>query len=1371
MLPHTFTGNFDPTNTKEAEAVFSVKYYDSPFTVKSSGITLYRYLIDNSNEPDFSGLTNLTLVDTLTASIVGFYSDEGAMLGFHETDNFALHYTGYFYASHTSGNLFYNFKTYGFGFLKVLVNDNRYIIGSASSFATLNTHEPISGSYQFTAGTWTKFDVYYYTKLGQAGFTLLWENAQTGVYIPVSAGIMTKTGSYLSSTTLSDVISIERNEENEEVQYLNFTVPLVASGSSNNGYYYNTYWDKYCHTTVDIALDKFKMISFEAGYQLNGADDTVQKFIGHIESFKPKRGKQNILQVDCLGFENFYKQSINLNYPNCYDYWNAEYAERHLSDTSPDGKGMPATFDGWQMDKVFKVLSIRAGIDPYLFVRKRQFRDSQSVLVNANYLIESTYPQSVILDVNLNYGNSEVINSDIGAIPDDEYIIKSNFGDYIYDYVNTITDVYGWKWGCHSYYDGAPFLKSNNNPFSIYDVNDFKYSGKPYGVTRSGSFTNQTDINTIAGTYIETNSTPFIIFYFKGSKANLVIVGGEDSGTEATIKSFSNDLTMLYFTGATTFQNNQVIIVETVAGEETATISSVAQPSIIELTSALSSKPVRNGYVRTATFKAELRRGLSTGGTLLQTTYHSCYFNNNYDRLILSTNYKSQTPTDIDTKRFYYDGIDPKTSTNPCLISIANNLSYDDYNLKVSRLTNTQAGTTNYMRIDALFAYDRNTSKISDIFYTGDSVVSGTVIQLEIEDSGVDLRNDTIVVGRRLGAEVPGSDYERVINPNNPTFQHIISRATDIASIYNPDVRNYVGYPRQTIQIAPEIASQPRANYWATNFINRYRYPKRFPSSFTTLGNPLMELDDCIAIKDEGTGTVETYDKFWITGIKETYDKKKYETTYTTTSYEPWESFTPRIHPNPEDFEDKPISNLKITNGGDGEADSENPSIETTTSAYDPYSYDAYGTQVTIKYDLNIDCWIKIDIVPTEKPDIVVATLLNPTGSTGNVGWMQQEVGKNYIVTWDGVDSFGDWNQYASETDTEPIGKQFFVHEGRKPTNGKGRFFVKFTMSRRNVSVSLVKFSTDSTLIDTTDNPTGYIYTKRANVSSIDFTYTPPTHLSGTIFPLSSSLIFTIPSLYYKFNYTDATSYEGYPMVAKLMISDNTALSNRWFRTIGTSTYYLGRQGLGLSMANERNHNNRKISLTISAVHFRIFKTIYPGHNTTVRVERFEPDDPIYHDGSFKVYSNFAKYLNFQASGFSYDYYKEVFSSDYLTNIQNANGSIYMGWYTLLKIDAIDKSGRRIKILTQNTDATFNNLINCEATWLVWLDDKQDENGDYDTVSCTSVATEPSISDYLVDITEKYYDLAGDNLFTHNRKGLPTLIPVFKVYPEKEFGY
>ena len=149
------------------------------------------------------------------------------------------------------------------------------------------------------------------------------------------------------------------------------------------------------------------------------------------------------------------------------------------------------------------------------------------------------------------------------------------------------------------------------------------------------------------------------------------------------------------------------------------------------------------------------------------------------------------------------------------------------------------------------------------------------------------------------------------------------------------------------------------------------------------------------------------------------------------------------------------------------------------------------------------------------------------------------------------------------------------------------------------------------------------------------------------------------------------------------------------------------------------------------------------------------------------------KYLNFQASGFNYDYYKEVFSKDYFTNLDGSNppGSIYMGWYTLLKIDAIDKSGRRIKILTQNTDATFNNLINCEATWLVWLDDKQDENGDYDTVSCTSVATEPSISDYLVDITEKYYDLAGDNLFTHNRKGLPTLIPVFKVYPEKEFGY
>jgi len=246
------------------------------------------------------------------------------------------------------------------------------------------------------------------------------------------------------------------------------------------------------------------------------------------------------------------------------------------------------------------------------------------------------------------------------------------------------------------------------------------------------------------------------------------------------------------------------------------------------------------------------------------------------------------------------------------------------------------------------------------------------------------------------------------------------------------------------------------------------------------------------------------------------------------------------------------------------------------------------------------------------------------------------------------------------------------------------------------------------------------------------------------------------------------------------MISDNTALSNRWFRTIGTSTYYLGRQGLGLSMANERNHNNRKISLTISAIHFRIFKIIYPGHNgyPDIRIEKFEPDEPFYHDGSFKTYNNFTKYLNFQASGFNYDYYKEVFSKDYFTNLDGSNppGSIYMGWYTLLKIDAIDKSGRRVKVLTQNTDASFNNLINCEATWMVWLDDKQDNSGDYDTVHSTWVITDSyDIDEYsprqYAQITEIYYDLAGDNLITHNRKGLPTLIPVFRVYPTKEFGY
>lgn len=1372
MISYNFKNTFDPSNSKAFQPVYQVNYVDTPFTVKSDGLTLKRYLYTNTtNAPDFTNLTNLTLVDTLKTNIVGFYSADGAMTGFHNTDNFALHYTGYFYSDHPAGmgSIFYYFKALGLGSIRVsyiptgmLPSQPSYILGR-KGYATLSKDSVDSSTNNYinlAPQTWYQFDVYYYTTLGESGFTLLWANSYYGLdrYVPVSAGICSSTNSFKSSTTLPDVIKVDRSDEEGGVSSLTFSVPLVASGSTNDGYYYNSYWNKYCHSTTSVGFNKFRMVEFKAGYRPTtyptDADDLITKFVGHIETIKTVRGKNNdYIEINCVGFENFFKQSLNLNYPDIYDYWNSSYAGLSVSDYNPDGIGCPCTYDGWEINEAYKSLCIRSGIDPTLFLKKRKYFNYSGVIISGTWLIEETSPQSVVLDTALNYGNSMVVNSsDIGSTPDDEYIIKSNFGSTLFDYINNITDVYGWQWGCDSYYDGAPYLKSNNNPYQIKKIKTDATFGGNY-------WTKGTDLNTLSGCYYQTNNaTDYCQFSFTGKKANLVTVNNTDSGVETTIKDYNIAGKNLTVTSVTGFSEYNIVIIETINGEETGIVNDV-YGTTIQLVSELTSTPKINGYLRLATFSAEIRRGtVWSTATIVQTTYHSCYFNNDYDRLILPTGNRDTTPYYITAMRFYYDGIDPQTNVNPCSINLINNVPYDNYLVRITRLSNDEAGSTNYLRVDGLMIYAEDSNEVVRTYYTGDSVQDGTVVSLSVTDSGVDLRNDTIVVGRLLGSEVPGNDGERVLNPNNPTNEYIISRATDVASIYDPNAINYVGMPRQTIQIAPEIASYDRARYWSTTFINRYRNPGKQPE-YEIIGDPLIEKKDCIAIYDEGKGTVDTFNKFWITSIDESYEKKSYLAKINTTSYEPWESYTPRINPDIADYNNLPMVNITISTttnswelGTDG------------TFYFDPYSYDDIGKKIVIKYDLVTEGYVKIDIYSTEQSNLRIATLLNPTGSNGPEGWMRQEVGKNYIVTWDGVDMYGEWNKYCTNDDDYTIGKNYYVHEGRTPYNDKyGKFKVKFIVIRRQTVISNIRWSDDTNILGTS----GYIYTRRSNVSSLDVTCYPKNSLFSNTGTLPSPVVC----------YSDSQYYLEAPMTAKIVVSD-TSNKGSSFRLTNLLTWE------GIFNSNDEHYlTNRKTQLKITLTPCTLFYGIWrpkSGDDLTSSVDfNIKDSITIYDNQSFNKYTNLERYFSMTQQGYRYTNYEEYVGSAWVNRIKNSYyGRIFMGVYLIIEIDARDKSGRKCMIRCPNTKQNSTDLIYSKTFWLMWIDDIYPKPYDY---SRDYVWTLLDTSKYS---NVKYSNAEGENIFSysytsevnHNVITKDGVVPLIQIYPKVdnngyEWGY
>jgi hypothetical protein len=1544
MIEYNFSDGFDPNSTKESAYGYRIDYCDTPWTVKSDGISVDRFLFTGeSEEPDFINRSNLTFVDTITTNIVGFYTGEGVMLGYHDVDNIALHYSGYFYANHPSDAQAYIFNTYGFGYLKLIIND-KYILGSPSAYLTLNDKTSISGDIILNAETWYKIDIYYYNIFKESGFTLLWTNATNEFkhFIPLSAGVLSTTGSFKSTTKIEDIIEVSKQASSGDLTSLTFKIPLSKKDSEERGYYYDKATNSYRHTIDEITLKKNRLVEFSvinrkipktfsysgeiaetnrnqtdkfnivrdgnleaktlqyitavwgsmlaryspilgtniqnytaspftwptvsetindsytgkyvyvggidlpeavgkteeirfesssysqkyylmdmvlftmctgtvyvkgypsntiydtqelddsntwwqhytADFQITNSSDTrvyyyinfpldkavvfnsitvyaedrIKKFMGHIVSFRTVRDKKSkeYIEVICHGFEKLFKDQLNLNYPNLYDYWNVGYAGKGISDITPDGINCPSTYDGWGLPEVCKSIFIRAGVDPTLFLTKEYHYNLSNVLVEGNYLIEETSPAGVILDTNLGYGNSQLVNLSIDQVPDEEYIHKSNFGDTLFDYLNSITDVYGWMWG-FDYYYGAPYLKSRNNPATVYTMRSV-LEDNPYGMSYSLSGgSTEYDLHSIGGKYIITNTTDdYFTFTFKGRKANLIVVTNTVDGAIGKINEFSIDDTTItisseYQDFVDNVETGSILIICTRNGQVSLTVTNkVGNIITLPITSSMG---ISNGdEVKFATFKIELEAGTTwTGADIIETKYGSCYFDNGQDRLLKNFNI-SELGIVAEDKRYYYDGYDPYTNSNPTILTATSNLAYDDYTLKITRIDNTGAPSDNTLRVDGLFVYDHISDLVVDTFYTGDSIVSGTVVSLEVMDSNEDLRNDTIVIGRRLGIEVAGSE-EDIINPNNPTFRHIISRSTDVASIYDSNVLNYVGYPKQTIQIAPEISSQARADYWSIAFINRYRFPGNYPK-FASLGNPLMEVGDCITIYDEHRNTLNTYDKFWVTAINESYTSSSYISNFDTTTYEAWESYTPKLNINTEDFGDTIINDLRIYNRG------------TFRVPYNPYSSETSGTVVKIFYDLVIDCWLKIDIVPVENPSLVVATLLNPTGNVGPQGWQRQNVGKNYVVTWDGVDYFGEWNKYCTENTDQGIGAGFYCAE----KNDFGKFYLKFTVITRSSDVTLLKYSTDLDLISEENNPDGYIYTKRSGLTTLALTITPRTYISNggrNIDDLTSEKYFNKACFSDSIKYNPSENGTTYDATIKIHVEDvsndyankcrkyfpddNSEDTIYWpYPLLEAGSQWNGQKFIDVGvtggdhqeftdeeytdlilMPNE-NRSNRSVQLQIKAVHQTVAIVVKAGYPKVINLP---PREGVYYNNSnFVNYTGengLDVYLNFPAYELSYDYVKVLNSDDvndvvrsYQIDPDIKKYSICLGVYSFIEVEAYDKSGRRCRVVTtpagRNIKAIFktgpyrefditNKLVNSYGVYgktIFWIDDK-----------------------------------------------------------------
>lgn len=198
-------------------------------------------------------------------------------------------------------------------------------------------------------------------------------------------------------------------------------------------------------------------------------DDYVKLFIGHVKSFEivRKADGRDAISVRCESFESLLKEQINLNYPEKFDYWTQGFHGDAENAVRPNSVTFPPTFDAFPIESAVRSLMLRAHIDPTLLYTRRQQLNNAGTIVESGRLFETSNPV-LQLERGKDYGNPGIFYTTSKV--DNEYRLKSNFGDKIFDYISEITTQYGWEWGSIGFYDGAFFLRTRNNPTDIHVI-------------------------------------------------------------------------------------------------------------------------------------------------------------------------------------------------------------------------------------------------------------------------------------------------------------------------------------------------------------------------------------------------------------------------------------------------------------------------------------------------------------------------------------------------------------------------------------------------------------------------------------------------------------------------------------------------------------------------------------------------------------------------------------------------------------------------------------------------------------------------------------------------------------------------------------
>ena len=950
--------NIAPYHQKYTKPLTQLKFSNSVYNVRSYGIKAdWQVFSSNSYSTVYSGRTDK----------IKFYYGLGrpeTLVGYNSNPQWKVNYTGFFKPP-IDGN--YTFKIAGSGRMSYSIDNegttqtNSNIIKSFNQGSYLSTTVAMLGNsaYAFDFG-------YEYLKNEESGLVVLWQTDSASVTpdaVVLSGGVCNPADNN-SIPPLLDIphYSDPKLSINEDgVATLKFSVPFVQNSDSYGakGYIYDTTNACYYDTNNPLVrLKEYRYIEYYEGYQSNNEDETIRKFTGQIRDINTNYSKSgDTLEITCNDFSIFTRDAINIESPTPIDYWQAGYIVEDFGRVN--GETKPKTFDGWEPHKVYEIILTESYIDPYSIIQRKESLNLSGFATTAGFFVEP-YGVSNIenLPTNKKYGIAPIgeYNSDN---TDEKYAYNISTGEYYYDAINKIFKSWYYRWGVNRY--GFPYLTRIHVPSSFVNSPDFSYVGGweqsinvsafkgTYEISTAQGYstayvykdlTNLMVINAYSASNISINRTTLTLDASSASASDVGFINFNVN--EYTARKDDSVLVNFYSTNAATgylnastwplldstrvdygnhnyefsvndaaFGRARTLGLEVVvpAGDRRYISLTALNANYLKYNPTDATIYVENGYATTTVtgrkFALMVGRGPSCGSSdpTVKTFQASLFKGNN---LLVSTSVNTYDTLDS----FYYDNPNAD-GLNKSYIPLANGLPYDTYNIKILPLS-----TSYQTRLEGVLCFAEDYEIPVYTFHTNDNEKQGSVSKLNVTKSSKDHRNDVVVLGKRKGTLVQTNEkgVETAVNPNNETTIYVQSAVRDLSSIYNSSSLSYIGRPRTTIIVDPAILNKTQADFIALNFIKEYGLPERNPK-FESIGNPIIEINDCINVKEDWKNGISTNEYVWITNINSSF-KQSYTTSFDTTPVKLINSYWKRPAIDIDAFGGNYIYNLHIKNRG-----------------------------------------------------------------------------------------------------------------------------------------------------------------------------------------------------------------------------------------------------------------------------------------------------------------------------------------------------------------------------------------------------------------------------------------------------------------------